>query len=131
MVHTIGNVWCFVNHNETNLDTRIVLWYIWLNSGLRSNLLRKTAITTTFYFPAEEGSTCLRKNWWVQIAWATILMQAFCNTHSDFQMVKVMPRRWSTPWDFLFSLIYEPEKQLFSRLKEPPHQYFYFYYILL
>ena len=29
--------------------------------GLWPNLLRKTAITTTFYFPAEDDSVCTRK----------------------------------------------------------------------
>ena len=51
----------FVNHTETNPHTRIVLKYVSLNSGLWSNLLRKTAITTTFYFPAEEESVCIRR----------------------------------------------------------------------
>ena len=46
----------FVNHIETNPQTRIGSYYISLNIILRSNLLRKTAITTTFYFPVEEES---------------------------------------------------------------------------
>ena len=49
----------FVNHIETNPQTRIVLKYISLNSGLWFNLLRKTVISV-FYFPAEEESVCIR-----------------------------------------------------------------------
>ena len=48
----------FVNKIETNSHTRIVS-YISLNSGLWSNSQRKTAIETTFYFPAEEESVCI------------------------------------------------------------------------
>ena len=55
MVYTIGSV-AFVNHIETNPDTEMSL-----NSGLWSNLLRKTAITANFYFPAEKESACIRK----------------------------------------------------------------------
>ena len=44
----------FVNHVETGTHTRIDLQYIQVNIDLWSNLPRKTAITTTFYFPAEE-----------------------------------------------------------------------------
>ena len=51
----------FVNHIETNPLTRIVLQYISFNSGLWSNLLRKTAIKTTFYFSADKASACIRK----------------------------------------------------------------------
>ena len=51
----------FVIHIEINPHTRIVSEYISLNSGLRSNLLRKTAIKTTFYFPAKKESVCIRK----------------------------------------------------------------------
>ena len=36
--------------------------YVQLNSDLWSNLLRKTAITTTFYFTAEVESVYLGKN---------------------------------------------------------------------
>ena len=50
----------FVNNIEISSHTRIVLKYISLNSGLWSNLLRITA-TTTFNFPAEEESVCIRK----------------------------------------------------------------------
>ena len=53
----------FVNHIETNPLTRIVLQYISFNSGLWSNLLRKTAIKTTFYFPAEKESVCISKKY--------------------------------------------------------------------
>ena len=52
----------FVNHVETNPDIRIVLKYTLLNIGLWSNLMRKTAITTNFYFPAEEKSVWITKN---------------------------------------------------------------------
>ena len=52
----------FVNHIETNPHTRIVSYYISLNSGLWSNLLKKTTITATFYFTAEEN-VCIRKKW--------------------------------------------------------------------
>ena len=52
----------FINHIETNAHTRIASQYITLNSGLLSNLIKKTAIKTTFYFSAEEESVCIRKN---------------------------------------------------------------------
>ena len=39
----------------------IYITYISLSNSLWSNLLKKTAITTTFYFLAEEESICLRK----------------------------------------------------------------------
>ena len=39
----------FVNHIETNPHTRIAPQYIWLNSGLWSNLMRETVITTTLF----------------------------------------------------------------------------------
>ena len=47
----------FVIHIETNPHTRMVSYKIeqW------SNLLRKTAITTTFYFITEEEKVCKRK----------------------------------------------------------------------
>ena len=51
----------FLNHIEVNLYTRAVQQYISLNSDLLSNLLRKTAIKTNLYFPAEEDSVCIRK----------------------------------------------------------------------
>ena len=51
----------FVNRVETNLHTRIVLQHISLKSGVWSNLLKKTAVTTTFYFPVEDKSVCIRK----------------------------------------------------------------------
>ena len=50
-----------VNHIETNPHTRIASWYIWLDSDLWSNLLRKSEMTATFYFPADEQSVCIRK----------------------------------------------------------------------
>ena len=60
--------WCynrqcvaFVNRNATYPHTGIVSSYIPLNSGLWSNLLRKTAIKANFYFPSEEENVCLRK----------------------------------------------------------------------
>ena len=46
----------FVNRTETNPHTKIVLQHTSLNGGLWSNLLRKTAIKTTIYFPVEEES---------------------------------------------------------------------------
>ena len=52
----------FVNHNEIHPHTRIVSQYRPLNGGLWSNLLKKTAITASFYFASEEESACLRKN---------------------------------------------------------------------
>ena len=61
MVYTIGSVWRLLNHIETNPYTTIISEYISLNSGLWSNLLRKTAITTAFYFPADEESVCIRR----------------------------------------------------------------------
>ena len=51
----------FVNHVETNLHTRIVLQHISLKSGVWSDLLKKTVVTTTFYFPVEDDSVCIRK----------------------------------------------------------------------
>ena len=51
----------FAIHIESNPHIGIVLQYISWSSGLWSNLLRKTAITTTFYFPAEQESQCKRK----------------------------------------------------------------------
>ena len=51
----------FINHNETNPHTGIVSYYISLNTGLWPNLLRKTTITTNFYFPSEEESVYLEK----------------------------------------------------------------------
>ena len=50
----------FVNYIDNNPQTRIVLQYISLNSDLWPNLLRKTAITATFYLPGEE-IVCLRE----------------------------------------------------------------------
>ena len=32
-----------------------------MNSGLWSKLLKKTVITATFYFPADEEKVCIRK----------------------------------------------------------------------
>ena len=74
----------FVNHIDTNPHTRIVLYYISLNSGLWPNLPRKTAITITFYFPAEEKGVCIRNKYESVTAWATISMRAFCNTRNTF-----------------------------------------------
>ena len=51
----------FLNHIETNPHIRIVLQYISLKSGLCSNLLRKKKIKTTFYFPEEEETVCIRR----------------------------------------------------------------------
>ena len=39
----------------------IYIIYTSLSNGLWSNLLKKTTITATFYFLAEEESICLRK----------------------------------------------------------------------
>ena len=50
----------FINNIEISSDTRIVLLYMSWNSGLRYNLRRITVITT-FNFPAEEVSVCIRK----------------------------------------------------------------------
>ena len=41
-----------------------------MNSGLWSNLLRRTAITTTFYFAAEEESVGKREKYW-NINWTS------------------------------------------------------------
>ena len=46
----------FANHIEINTHTRIVCYGLWFK------LLRKTTITTIFYFPAEEETACTRKN---------------------------------------------------------------------
>ena len=42
--------------------------------------------TTTFYFPAEEKSVCIREKY--VISQVTILILAFCNTGRDFHMAK-------------------------------------------
>ena len=52
----------FVIHIETNPPSKNVSQYILLNSGLWSNLLRKTTIITTNYFPKEEEGACISKN---------------------------------------------------------------------
>ena len=53
MVYTKGSVWhlLFILRPILPLE---VSQYILLNSGLWSNLLRKSVITTTNYFAAEE-----------------------------------------------------------------------------
>ena len=51
----------FVNHIKTNTHVKMVLKYILLSSGLWPSSPRKTAITTIFYFPAEEESVYIRK----------------------------------------------------------------------
>ena len=56
-----------------------------------SNLPRKTAIATTFYFAAEEKSVIKRKKSVSLIARGTILIRAFCNTCSNFHMEKTGP----------------------------------------
>ena len=57
-----------------------------INSSQWSNLLRKRAITASFYFPAEQESACLKTKQVSVNSTATILMGAFCNTHSGFHM---------------------------------------------
>ena len=59
-----------------------------MDSGLWSNLLRKTAIETTFYFPAEKKKVCKRKKSVSVNSTSHNHDQAFCNTHSDFHMEK-------------------------------------------
>ena len=61
--------------------TIISVWYF------LSSLLRKAAITTTVYFPAEEESVCITKKVNVNSS-DHDLMQAFCSTHSNFHMEK-------------------------------------------
>ena len=52
----------FASHIEISPSAKTVSNYISLNSDLRSNLLRKTAITANFYFPAEQQeSVWIRK----------------------------------------------------------------------
>ena len=51
----------FANHIETNPHTKIALKYILLKTGLWSNLLRKTATKTTFFFSAGKINVCTRK----------------------------------------------------------------------
>ena len=78
-------------------------WLYW-NQSSNYNipvLPRKTAIKTTFYFPAEKEIVCI----WT--AWTTILTRAFCNTHSDFHMEKtgifnMLGVRWCVMCIFLF-----------------------------
>ena len=62
MVHTKGNVWRLFFILKQILPPQKFHKYILLNSGLWSNLLRKTAVTTTNYFAAEEKCACIRKN---------------------------------------------------------------------
>ena len=50
----------FVIHIETNSQTRIV-FYIYITSGLWSNLLRKTTITKTSYFATEEKNVYVKE----------------------------------------------------------------------
>ena len=50
----------FVIHIETNSQTRIVS-YIYITSGLWSNLLRKTTITKTSYFATEEKNVYVKE----------------------------------------------------------------------
>ena len=52
------------------------------------NLLRKTAITTNFYFPLEEESLCLRKNLLSVNSVGWNIDATFCNVCSDFYMEK-------------------------------------------
>ena len=59
-----------------------------MDSGLWSNLLRKTAIETTFYFPAEKKKVCKRKKSVSVNSMGRNHDQAFYNTHSDFYMEK-------------------------------------------
>ena len=62
MVCAISMCVTFASHIEISPSTKTVSNYISLNSDLRSNLLRKTAITANFYFPAEQQeSVCIRK----------------------------------------------------------------------
>ena len=81
----------FVNQIETNPHTIIVPQYISLSSGMWSNLLRKTAIETTFYFPAEEQSICIKKKSVSVNSTGHDLYASFCNTCGDFHMGKTPP----------------------------------------
>ena len=62
MVCAISMCVTFASHIEISPSTKTVSNYISLNSDLRSNLLRKTAITANFYFPAEQQDSLLNES---------------------------------------------------------------------
>ena len=56
-----------------------------------ANLLKKkTRITTTFYFAAEEESACRTKKYVSLNSKLFLLMQAFCNTGNNFNIEKTV-----------------------------------------